>query len=344
MGLFLSFLLFSTKNKKIVPVACFVLAFTLILFQYVLYWTGYQFTYPYFIYLPPVCYYLTGPLLYWYFYNLYQKRQPKTLVLHFIPASLCFIPYIFSVLKFSNVYSGAIPLSMLPQYFQPIVIHMSLYVLLLFRFVYKKPSDGLEFQSIRRKWGLLLITLYSSFIVAYLSYYILVNFDFFNAEWDYAISIVMTGAIYTIGYFIFKQPKVFDGEFYAKLFLPKTNTSESLEHQLLEALYAKITTHMEHKKPYINNDLRLANLADQLGFSTHLLSKVINQKSGDNFNTYINKYRLQAAEKILENEQNTPIKTVYYDVGFNSKAAFYTAFKQKHQCTPMQYRQQFKLS
>ena len=221
---------------------------------------------------------------------------------------------------------------------------MGVYAFLLFRIRFRNRKDSSEYNTIRNRWSLVLATLYALFIVAYLSYYILVNFEFFDAEWDYAISIMMTFSIYTIGYFIFKQPQVFDGEFYAKVFLPKASKKDTLENQMLDELYKKITTHLVSKKPYLDNELRLANLADQLGFSTHLLSKVINQKSAGNFNNFVNRYRLEAAEILLKEDQEASVKTIYFEVGFNSKAAFYAAFKEKHNCTPVQYREGLQLS
>tara|TARA_R100000935_G_scaffold44696_2_gene67617 strand:- start:40918 stop:42009 length:1092 start_codon:yes stop_codon:yes gene_type:complete len=344
MGLFLSVLLLSTKNKKSYPIAFFVLAFAAILFQYVLYWTGYQYVFPYFIMVPPLCYYLTGPLLYWYFLNLYQKPIPKTFAFHFIPACIVFCIYLLMLFRNTLGTQFSIPFIRLSSNQWFIATHMVAYFLVLkFSFVKLKDATS-EFKTIRTNWAKILTWLYGIFILAYLSYYILVNFSFFNDEWDYAISIMMTLSIYTIGYFIFKEPKVFDGEFYAEIFLPNVSKAESLEDQLLDELYKKITTYMVQKKPYMHNELRLANLADQLDFSTHVLSKVINQRSGGNFNNFVNKYRLEAAESLLKEDPAASIKTIYFEVGFNSKAAFYTAFKEKHHCTPLQYRQDIKLS
>ena len=153
---------------------------------------------------------------------------------------------------------------------------------------------------------------------------------------------MMSFSIYAIGFFIFKQPQVFNGELYANLFLPIQNKKESFEDTILNELYQNLTNYMEQEKPYIDNELRLVHLADQLNFSTHLLSKVINKKSGKNFNKFVNEYRLIEAERLLTETNATSIKSVYFDVGFNSKAAFYNAFKKKHDCTPSEYRSNFR--
>jgi AraC-like DNA-binding protein len=151
----------------------------------------------------------------------------------------------------------------------------------------------------------------------------------------------MSFSIYAIGFFIFKQPQVFDGEFYKQLFIPLQNKKQSFEQSLLNELYKNLTNYMETKKPYIENELRLVHLADQLGFSTHLLSKVINDKSGKNFNQFINDYRLAEAEDLLREANDLSIQNIYFDVGFNNKATFYSAFKKKYGCTPTQYKDNF---
>ncbi|MCW8980513.1 MAG: helix-turn-helix domain-containing protein, partial [Altibacter sp.] len=46
------------------------------------------------------------------------------------------------------------------------------------------------------------------------------------------------------------------------------------------------------------------------------------------------------AERLLRNESDQYVKSIYFDVGFNNKATFYKAFKKKHQCTPSQYKEQ----
>ncbi len=184
--------------------------------------------------------------------------------------------------------------------------------------------------------GQSLITLYSLFVLFYISYYVLVNFAFFNDQGDYMIT--MSISIYAIGYFIFKQPKVFDGEFYSTLFLPIKNKSETFEVSMLNEFYQHLTNYMAKEKPFVDNELRLVNLADKVGFSTHLLSKIINEKSGKNFDSFINEYRLQKAEKLLTYDEDFHIKSIYYNVGFNNKVTFYNAFKNKYHCTPSEFK------
>ena len=104
------------------------------------------------------------------------------------------------------------------------------------------------------------------------------------------------------------------------------------------SFYEKLLSYIHTNKPYLNNDLRLVQLADKIGFSSHILSKLINEKSKKNFNQFINEYRLEEAKKLLIENSEARIKTIYFDVGFNNKATFNTAFKNKFNCTPSEYK------
>ncbi len=338
MGLFLFLLLLSGRNKKNYPIAFLVLAFSAILFQYVLYWTRYENEFPYLRLLPSLCYYTTGPLLYLYFLNLYKKSVHFNFALHFLPAFLMVLPNIVMIALYLKWTTMEIPLLGLAQQPWLAAAHMAVYNILILSFIQKNKTTTSEYTKLRHRWSMILASGYSLFLISYVSYFVLVRFSFFNSQWDYMISIMMSLSIYGIGYVIFKQPQIFNGELYAHLFLPSAGKKESLEDTLLNELYKNVTNYMEQRKPYIDNELRLVHLADQLGFSTHLLSKVINKKSGKNFNKFINEYRLVEAERLLAETETPSIKSVYFDVGFNSKAAFYNAFKKKHNCTPSEYR------
>lgn len=188
-----------------------------------------------------------------------------------------------------------------------------------------------------KKWSTFLINLFLVFIIAYISYYVLVRFSFFNIHWDYAISFSMSIAIYGIGYMVYKEPSIFNGELLSNLFL-KGETHQELTESTKDEFYDTLLSYIKTNKPYLNNDLRLVQLADNIGFSSHILSKLINEKSKKNFNQFINEYRLEEAKKLLLENSKASIKTIYFDVGFNNKATFNTAFKNKFNCTPSEYK------
>ncbi|MEZ4858631.1 MAG: helix-turn-helix domain-containing protein [Flavobacteriaceae bacterium] len=337
MGVFLFFSLLLSKNRKSLPIAFLILAFSIILFQYVLYWTKYMLVFPYLGMLPHLCYYTIGPLLYLYFLHLFKKEVSFNYTLHFLPAFLVFVSYFAWLINYLPNTQVTVPWMWFSTNPWFIVIHLTIYIFLCWSLFKRKKATNL-FEKLRKRWSVILLILLTTFTFAYLSYYVLVQFPFFNNQWDYMISITMSITIYTMGFFVIKQPKVFDGEFFSELFLPSEHADASFEETLMNELYFKLTHYMETEKPFIDNELRLVNLADSLGFSTHLLSKVINKKSGKNFNQFINDYRLQEAKKLLLENPDYSIKSIYFDVGFNNKATFYSAFKKEFNCTPTQFK------
>ena len=228
MGLFLFIILITNRLKKNYPIAFLILAFSLILFQYVLYWTKYEKALPYFVLLPSICYFSTGPLLYLYFLNLYSKKPTFNFSLHFLPATLALLPNLVLWLKYLGLTSMKIPLLSLANSYWLISTHMIIYTALILFIISKNKVLDSEYNKVRFNWSKVLISLYIVFILSYISYYVLVRFSFFNSEWDYMISGMMSISIYTIGYFIIKQPSIFDGELHVNLFLPIKNKNETL--------------------------------------------------------------------------------------------------------------------
>ncbi len=86
-----------------------------------------------------------------------------------------------------------------------------------------------------------------------------------------------------------------------------------------------------------DNELSLGKLAGMCGMTSHQASAAINQCSGSNFYDWLNQYRIDAAQQALRNS-NTPVSRICFDVGFNSKSTFNTAFRRISGCTPTEYR------
>ncbi len=85
----------------------------------------------------------------------------------------------------------------------------------------------------------------------------------------------------------------------------------------------------EEEKVYLEPELSLAELAQKLKTNTSILSAVINQNFGKNFNDFVNEYRIREFEEQIKNpsNQNYTRLAVAVDCGFNSKATFNRALK-----------------
>jgi len=89
---------------------------------------------------------------------------------------------------------------------------------------------------------------------------------------------------------------------------------------------------------YLQSDLTISKLAEQLECAEHHLRKLINQSLGyTNFNAFLNHYRIEAACKRLV-ETSLPVLTIALDVGYGSIASFNRAFKEISGTTPTAYR------
>jgi AraC-like DNA-binding protein len=123
---------------------------------------------------------------------------------------------------------------------------------------------------------------------------------------------------------------------------PRYETS-ALDEQMMEQIWQKLKQFMEERQPYLDNKLRIADLAQQLEIPTHYLSQTINQVAGKSFFELINQYRVETAKKLLETE-GKPTSSAAFDAGFNSTSAFYRQFKKDTGMTPRQYRDDLRAS
>jgi AraC-like DNA-binding protein len=114
----------------------------------------------------------------------------------------------------------------------------------------------------------------------------------------------------------------------------KTENSEA--HQTEQILLQ----YMASNKPFLAPELTLDQLALQLSLRPRVLSQVINDRLGQNFYDFINRYRIQEASRLLTNpkDRKITILEVLYEVGFNSKSSFNTLFKKYTGLTPSEFK------
>lgn len=114
----------------------------------------------------------------------------------------------------------------------------------------------------------------------------------------------------------------------------KRMTSEELASSQQKLLYV-----METEKVYLNPDLGLPQLAEQLNMSTHDLSFVINEGFQENFFQFINRYRVEEAKILLKSPQHKHLSIlgIAFESGFRSKTTFNTTFKKVTGLSPSQF-------
>jgi AraC-like DNA-binding protein len=123
------------------------------------------------------------------------------------------------------------------------------------------------------------------------------------------------------------------------LTVQKSSLTES-EKAEKEKVIREVLNYMQNKKPYLEPELTLDQLASQLFIKPRALSQAINEILGQNFFDFINRYRIEEASRLLTNpkDKKITILEVLYEVGFNSKSSFNTLFKKYTGLTPTEFR------
>ena len=116
--------------------------------------------------------------------------------------------------------------------------------------------------------------------------------------------------------------------------------TSALLPETVEQILPRLIVLMEKEKVYLEPDLTLKKLSERLHVHYNHLSQIINEHLETSFNDYVNKYRIEEAQKKLSDpkEARKNILEIAYDTGFYSKSVFNTAFKKFTGLTPTEYR------
>ena len=109
------------------------------------------------------------------------------------------------------------------------------------------------------------------------------------------------------------------------------------------AIYsARLLQHIQEEKPYLDPNLSLRSLADQITIHPNQLSWLLNESIGKNFNEFVNHYRVETFIKLSRDPNNAHITLIglAFESGFNSKTVFNTYFKKETGMTPKQFLKQ----
>jgi len=168
-------------------------------------------------------------------------------------------------------------------------------------------------------------------------------------SWNFCtngLSLSLSVFIILIGYFGLKQKEIFSG-FEKNQFVTGNNSGEkyagsTLKETDAEKYAEKLKIYMTEKKPYLDPDLNLPQLAGELNIPSHYLSQVINKNIGQNFFDFINRYRIEEVKsKIMDpNYHKYSVLGIAFEAGFNSKSAFNRVFKNITGQTPTQFKKQ----
>ncbi|OYT16225.1 MAG: hypothetical protein B7C24_08850 [Bacteroidetes bacterium 4572_77] len=121
--------------------------------------------------------------------------------------------------------------------------------------------------------------------------------------------------------------------------IKKINDLKVVNNEVEKDIAAKILKLMEDDKIFIQKDLSVSMFAAYCNTNPKYISQTINSVFGQQFNSFINEYRIKYACRLLMQEKykNYTISAISEEVGFNSISTFISSFKKNTGVTPSYY-------
>jgi len=264
---------------------------------------------------------IIGPSLWFYFLHLQKHSINKVYYLvHYSPF------FIFIIFSWLIPYYGRSSFFYLGLFLHGLVYSF----IVFFSLITKKPKLSKEKnREIKTKKWLLLLTLITVIIF---SNSILIFFEvvpfFPTSSFLFSVSII-TLSIYALNnLWIFKSTKI-------------KYSKSSLSINEVTLFYGKLKKIVEEEKVYLDTELTLVKLSEQVGISSKQLSQIINQTQKVNYSQYIANYRIEEAKRLLKNPDYKlyKISAIAYECGFSSISSFNSVFKKITNTTAIKFRE-----
>ncbi len=320
----------------------FLLGHVFYAFKHQLWGTSYSLSVPVrWQYFPIGFLLLTGPALYLYFRNKQEriKNWQKEDRWHFLPGLVVIIAYSILFLGPSAwrdwaTYNG----------FDHFLAVAEQFTFLISGAYYGWLSWSLfeprEMQIRERKWLMQLLLFQGIIWVSWL-FLLSINlflFDMMSTSLDYHLIWFLIAAFGCVAtYYI-----LFQSDQLGHLSRKKENR---LTEPTLEQLKQKLLGLMMGDKPYLNPDLSLAILAQQLEIKEKELSELLQKGFDSSFYAFINQYRLNEVKEMLRDPENDRFTNfaLAQQAGFSSKSTFFHLFKKHVGMTPGAYKKENRI-
>ena len=303
-----------------------------------------------------------GPTLYLYVKTaIYDDFTLKIKhLVHTIPyaiACLVMIPNFFSVDNASKQlwYDNFTDVPELTFIHFMTSIQLGFYLLVIYKHLIRYRKIVVENYSdadrLNKSWLTQLIYLFTlSYIIGLGRMYFRFS-DFYEYE-RLVLTILITSVLLSICWILWQalhKPNLFTGvsstiEVIDEQVASQENSSDPtisvIETEKYDAIVLRLRGYMQQSKPFLDPYLSVETLAVKINLPSSELSLIINRVIGQHFFDFVNSYRINLAGEILIANEQQPktVLEILYEVGFNSKSSFNTAFKKHLLMTPSQYR------
>jgi YesN/AraC family two-component response regulator len=103
-------------------------------------------------------------------------------------------------------------------------------------------------------------------------------------------------------------------------------------------LRQRIEKLMHDEQLYLQPNLKISDLAQQLGSNRNYIYNAINVEMGLSFSDYVNGMRVEHAQQLMRQQPDLLLSEVAVNSGFSSTVSFYRAFKKFAGCAPKDWR------
>ena len=143
------------------------------------------------------------------------------------------------------------------------------------------------------------------------------------------LAVILLAAILTY-FFIYRHRD--------KNWLPTSQPTSAAASTDDNTLMQRLLQLMDEQKPYLNSELKVADIAQELGASSRSISDSIKAARNCNFSDFINNYRIEYAKHLLRDNPDMKLSEIYLRSGFASEATFFRIFKANTGSTPSEWK------
>lgn len=105
-------------------------------------------------------------------------------------------------------------------------------------------------------------------------------------------------------------------------------------------LQTRITDLVEEKQLFLIKDLKITDIARELGTNATYISACINGQMGISFPEFISRYRVEYALKLMQEHPEMSSVEVWEASGFNNEKTFFRRFRSQTGMTPAEWKKQ----
>ena len=122
------------------------------------------------------------------------------------------------------------------------------------------------------------------------------------------------------------------------VYFARKRTSAPAAEPARPDLLSRIVLLMEERQFYLRKDIRIADVAAELGTNSTYISACLNGQLGKSFSDFVAEYRVRHAKELLAQHPDMSMVQVADESGFPSERSFYRHFKNLTGKTPAEWR------